>query len=665
MDEADHQIVTLLRKPVAVESSESALPRRAIRLLDASAQNRIAAGEVIERPASAVKELVENAIDAMAGRIAVTIIDGGRSLIRVADDGIGIPSDELALAVQRHATSKIDGGDLVNIATLGFRGEALPSIGAVARLVITSRPPGQDPALIEVVAGAVSPVRPAARAEGTTVEIRDLFSATPARLKFLKSARAETLAIVDTLRRLALSRPALSLTLDEIGLDGREGRRLLDLPAVVGSARADADAGSEGAAEAVLRRRARAVIGEDAESAVWLSASRDALTLTGLAGAPARARGAASHQYLSVNGRPVRDRLLLGAVRAGYGDYLARGRHPAFVLDIACPAEAIDVNVHPGKAEVRFRDAAGVRALIVGRLRAALAEGAPVAGQALSAAALGAVRPAMVPPEAGPVPSFLGQAMRRRSPGGEWRPPPSPAARHALNEAQSPFHCGPDETSRAASSSAEPAEVATANAHLVPDETAAARPLGTARAQIHGTYILAETAEGLVLVDQHAAHERLVLERLKAERATTGVIRQALLIPEIVSLGAETDSVLAAAKALGDLGLGVEAFGPGTVCVREVPAILGDADPAALIRDVAAELADAGTTEGLQVRLDAVLSRIACHGSVRAGRRLALAEMDALLRQIETTPGAQWCNHGRPTAVTLDKAEIERLFERR
>ncbi|MEM6971466.1 MAG: DNA mismatch repair endonuclease MutL [Pseudomonadota bacterium] len=641
--------------------------RRAIRLLDPSAQNRIAAGEVIERPASAVKELVENAIDAGAGRVAVTIADGGRALIRVEDDGIGIPADELPLAVERHATSKIDGGDLVNIATLGFRGEALPSIGAVARLSILTRPPGSDAAAaIEVVAGRVSPPRPGARAPGTTVEIRDLFCATPARLKFLKTARAETQAIVDTLRRLALAVPGVSLTLHETG-EGAPARQLLDLPAL--PAPLASSQGAAQGAQTALRHRAEAVIGDDARFATWLTEARGPLALDGLAGPPALARGSAMHQYISVNGRPVRDRMLLGAVRAGYGDFLARGRHPVFALRVGCPAEGVDVNVHPGKAEVRFRDAAGVRALIVGSLRRALATGAPVEGQALSTAALGAFRPAMAadpdalpPSSAGP--RYLSDARRKTAAHGEWRPPPRPseAARLALREAQAPF-----EPAATGPVSAETQQGLQPGARAAPtgEATAAARPLGTARAQIHDTYILAETADGLVIVDQHAAHERLVLERLKAERDAQGIARQALLIPEIATLGPEAETLLDHAEALKALGVVVEGFGPGTACLREVPAILGTADPAALIRDIADELAEAGTTTALEARLDAVLSRIACHGSVRAGRRLGLAEMDALLRQIEATPGAQWCNHGRPTAVTLDRARIESLFQRR
>ncbi|MEO1470994.1 MAG: DNA mismatch repair endonuclease MutL, partial [Pseudomonadota bacterium] len=608
---------------------------------------------------------------------------GGRALIRVADDGAGIAADQLALAVERHATSKIDGSDLVNIATLGFRGEALPSIGAVARLTILSRPAEADAAAeIAVSAGRVGPVRPAARAPGTTVEVRDLFSATPARLKFLKTARAETQAVGDMLRRLALAVPHVGLTLEE-EVTGAAPRRLMALdPARDGDGDGD---GGEGAA----RVRAEALIGAAMTDAVWIEVAREGLVLSGLAGLPSAARGTAMHQYLAVNGRPVRDRLLLGAVRAGYGDFLVRGRHPVFALALDCPAAEVDVNVHPAKAEVRFRDSAAVRSLVVGALRRALGDAAPVGGARADGAALAAWRPAGIaaaamagmtdpaPAEAQPAPG--GQAMPRvlaplrtgRS-GGEWRPEPRSRALPGLYEAAAawqapdplpgdPGHADPPHPEAPAAPDADAADATAGDT----GHPAAERPLGEARAQLHGTYILAETAGGIVLVDQHAAHERLVLERLRAERARDGVRRQGLLIPEIVTLGPDAEAVLAVAPQLEALGLVIEGFGPGTLCVREVPALLGQADPARLLRDVAEEVIESGTAEALAARLDAVLSRMACHGSVRAGRALTRPEMDALLRAIEATPGAQWCNHGRPTAVTLDRAQIERLFERR
>ncbi|MEM6489669.1 MAG: DNA mismatch repair endonuclease MutL [Pseudomonadota bacterium] len=707
------------------------MARAPIRRLDEAAQNRIAAGEVIERPASAVKELVENAIDAGARRVEVTLSGGGQTLIRVVDDGAGIAADDLALAVERHATSKIDGSDLVNIATLGFRGEALPSIGAVARLAITSRTGDAAAARIDVVAGRIGTVAPAARAPGTTVEVRDLFSATPARLKFLKTPRAETQAVVDMLRRIALAAPGVALRLDEAAGDcARPERTLLDLPTAPGP-------GPRAAAAAV---RFAAIVGaEDAAATVALSGETEVAggraILSGRACLPSRARGTAVHQYLTVNGRPVRDRALLGAVRAGYGDFLVRGRHPVFALALDLPPSAVDVNVHPTKAEVRFRDAAAVRALVVGTLRRTLAASQPGQGDRLSARGLAAASRATAPspaslpgslpgsfpgsspgsspashpvsspssppgpylgsspgsprgaPAAGPRPAWRAPVPRARR-GGEWRPVPAAAAvlwdmpaaegPAALTEAAPPWPHDPPPDGLAPIPSDDPCPNAAAPGPAVPHTAAppAARqagaeaaappgPLGQARGQLHTTYIVAETADGLALVDQHAAHERLVLERLKAERAATGVRRQGLLIPEVVSLGPEAALVADAADALATLGLIVEPFGPGTLCVREIPAALGHADPAALLRDVAEELAAEGTTDTLAARLDAVLARIACHGSVRAGRRLDLAEQNALLRAIEATPGAQWCNHGRPTVVLLSRDELEKLFHRR
>ncbi|MEL6197212.1 MAG: DNA mismatch repair endonuclease MutL, partial [Pseudomonadota bacterium] len=576
-----------------------------------------------------------------ARRITVTLADGGRQLIRVADDGAGIEAGELAIALERHATSKIDGDDLVNITTLGFRGEALPSIGAVARLAICSRPVGAETAaMIEVTAGNIAAARPAARALGTTVEVRDLFCATPARLKFLRSTRAETQAVVDVLRRLALASPGVGFRLEERSDAGTgETRVLLDL------------APETGEAPAMRLARASRVIGEDLSRAgLAIDEEREGIRLTGVAGLPSLARGTALHQYLFVNGRPVRDRLLLGAIKAGYGDYLVRGRHPVFALWLGCAPARVDVNVHPTKAEVRFREPGEVRSLLVGALR-----------RALGASALATSGTA----EPGRPMRWYSPAQRRPS-GGEWQPPSEPTptrdALPGLAEATAPYRLPSSDDDGATH------RVAQADEQSAADDNTQEPPagaLGLARGQLHETYIVAETPDGVVLVDQHAAHERLVLERLKRERAETGVRRQGLLIPEIVELGPEAALVLDNAAALAALGLLVEAFGPGTVCIREVPALLGHADPAALLRDVAEELAMAGTAEGLAARLDAVLSRMACHGSVRAGRRLSLPEMNALLREMEATPGSQWCNHGRPTSVHLAKAEIEKLFERR
>ena len=608
---------------------------RPIRQLSEDAANRIAAGEVVERPASAVKELVENALDAGARRIEIAIADGGKSLIRVRDDGHGIAREELALALSRHATSKIDGSDLVHIASFGFRGEALPSIASVARLTLTSRVAGGEGWAIEARAGALSEPRPAACPPGTLVEIRDLFSAVPARLKFLRSERAEAQAVGEVVRRLAMAAPHVTLILSD-ATGGGEGRVRL---------RAEAEA-SHGAAG--LLARADRIIGQGfAANAIAIEAEREGVRLTGHAGLPTFSRGSAVAQHLFVNGRPVRDRLLSGALRAAYRDVLGRDRHPVAALHIHCPPEAVDVNVHPAKAEVRFRAPGVVRGLVVSALTHALAGAGHRSATTVSGAALGAFS------------------------GGQGHAPPRPRAA-ALSRGLglqapaggSPAEARPTGFAEAAPPPPVPAEGEPAGAGDAPDR--GDPPLGHARAQLHGTYILAERADGIVLVDQHAAHERLVYERLKAEQAAAGVRRQALLIPEVVELGEDAAARLGeAAETLLALGLEVEPFGRGAVCVRAVPAILGQADPARLVRDVADELADLGTADGLARRLDAVLSRMACHGSVRAGRRMSVPEMDALLREMEATPRSGQCNHGRPTQITLGLAEIERLFGRR
>ncbi len=608
----------------------SADGRRPIRLLDEAAANRIAAGEVVERPASAVRELVENALDAGARRIDVTIADGGKTLIRVSDDGHGIPEGELELALTRHATSKIDGGDLVHIESFGFRGEALPSLGAVGRLQLTSRAAGAAmAATITCDGGALSPLRPAALAGGTVVELKGLFRATPARLKFLRSERAETQAVTDVLRRLAMAAPGSAFTLRDV-TGGGEGRLLF---------RADACAGELFAA---LSRRLSAILGADfTQNALPLDAEREGVRLTGFAALPTYSRGAAVQQFAFVNGRPVKDRLILGALRAAYGDLLPRDRHPAAVLFVDCPAEAVDVNVHPAKAEVRFRDPGTVRGLIVSGLRHALAEAGHRTAGTLTGAMLGRMQP-----QGGAAP-------------GRPLPParPNADALWAATEAQAPF-AGLAEAAAGWSA-------ARADAPPATDEPDAADlPLGVARAQLHETYILAQTATGMVIVDAHAAHERLTYEKLKARLAGSGVARQALLIPEIVSLPEDDIArLLEAAAELMRAGLVIEAFGPGAVAVQEVPALLGQPDAAALLRDIADALAD-GADSPLEARLDAVLSRMACHGSVRAGRRMSGDEMNALLREMEATPHSGQCNHGRPTWIALALSDIEKLFGR-
>ena len=584
----------------------------AIRLLPPVLVNRIAAGEVVERPAAAVKELVENAIDAGAARIDVMLKEGGQGLIAVADNGAGMTAEELVLAVERHCTSKLPEDDLLRIASLGFRGEALPSIGAVSRMRITSRPPGADSAWeIAVEAGTKAAPVPAAHPPGTRVEVRDLFFATPARLKFLKTPRTERDLAVDSVRRLAMAYPGIAFT-----VIGDDERLLLRLAAAGGS-------------EPAIARRARlaALLGRDfAENSVEIDAERGGFRLTGLIGLPTLNRAAPRDQYLVVNGRPVRDKLLVGAVRGAYQDVLARDRHPMVALFVDAPADEIDVNVHPAKAEVRFRDAALVRGLIVGALRNALAAAGHRASSTVAAGAVAAFRPGAGIPAPSP-PRFA-------------FPPPDPSL--ALAESANNF--------------LRPAEEAPAT------ETR----LGTPRAQLHRTYILAETPTGIVLVDQHAAHERLVYERMKEALAAQGVARQALLLPEIVELD-ETAATRLAARAgeLAEFGLVLEPFGPGAVAVREVPALLPGLNIGALVRDLADELAEWGDTLALKERIETVCGTLACHTSVRAGRHLSPPEMDALLRQMEATPNSGQCNHGRPTYIALDLADIERLFGRR
>jgi len=612
-----------------------------IRLLPTGLVNRIAAGEVIERPAAAVKELVENAIDAGASRIEVVLRDGGRSLISVSDDGRGMSREELTLCVERHATSKLPDDDLVHIATLGFRGEALPSIAAVARLEIASRATGADDAwMITVAAGDVAPVAPAALAAGTRVAVRDLFYATPARLKFLKAERTERGHAVDVISRLAMAHPAIAFSL----ADGE--RRLLDLPAARAGLLDGAEEG-DGIAAARLNRLG-AIMGRDfAQNALAIDAEREGLRLRGHAGVPTLNRGTARHQYLFVNGRPVRDRLLGGAVRGAYADFLARDRHPMVALFLEIPAEAVDVNVHPAKTEVRFRDAGLVRGLIVGALKHALAEAGHRASTTVAAAALGAARPGGAPlPYAASGGGYSGGRVPR-----------------GLAEAAARYQA-PDGTGTMPgfdAPSANASEAATDGAASDGDY-----PLGAARAQVHETYIVAQTPDGIVIVDQHAAHERLVYERMKAALANGGVARQGLLMPEVVELDeAAAERLAERADALAELGLTLERFGPGAVIVRETPALLGEVDIQGLVRDLADELAEMGEAFALKERLEDVCGTMACHGSVRAGRRLNAAEMNALLREMEVTPHSGQCNHGRPTYVELKLADIERLFGRR
>jgi len=606
-----------------------------IRRLPETIINRIAAGEVIERPASAVKELVENAIDAGAHRIDVVLRDGGRTLIAVTDDGCGMSREELSLAVERHATSKLPGDDLTHIGTLGFRGEALPSIGSVSRLSITSRPAGQDGWEIRVEGGKVSDPQPAGLSGGTRVEVRDLFYATPARLKFLKAERTEMDHAVDAVQRLAMAHPEIAFSIGD-------GERTRFECAVEGAL--------AGAEEARLRRLSSVMGREFAENALPITAEREHVRLTGHAGLPTLNRNTTRHQYLFVNGRPVHDRLLTGAVRGAYQDFLARGRHPLVALFVEIPPEMVDVNVHPAKAEVRFRDPGVVRGLIVGGLRHALAEAGHRASTTVANAALGAFRPgdgARLPP--------------MPSPQGYGRPPVPQHLAEAAAAYYAP-HPGNQNSGLPGLDAAPSAPVAQA----APEEAAQSYPLGAAQAQVHETYIVAQTGDGLVIVDQHAAHERLVYERMKSALESGGVARQGLLLPEVVELEpAAAEALGARAEELAELGLVLEAFGSGAIVVREVPALLGQADVAGLVRDLADDVMELGGANALKEKLDDVCSTMACHGSVRAGRRLNREEMNALLREMEVTPHAGQCNHGRPTYVELKIADIERLFGRR
>ncbi len=616
-----------------------------VRRLDPILIDRIAAGEVVERPASAIKELVENALDAGARRIEIRIEAAGRSLIRVTDDGVGMAPQDLALAIERHATSKLPDGDLAEIATLGFRGEALPSIGAVALLDILSREREASQAhRIAVDAGEVSAVRPASRQPGTTVEVRDLFAATPARLKFLKSDRAEASAVADAVRRLAMANPAVHLSLEgtpTVGFDylacGEDDEgRLTRIAQIVGD---------DFVANALPLRAARAATGD-----------RDGVSLSGFIGLPTFHRGTRDGQYLFVNGRPVRDKLLTSALYAGYMDHVPRDRFPVVALFLACEPRAVDVNVHPAKAEVRFRDANGVRSLVVTAIRDALSgalhrastTGGARLSEALSARSFG--------------PRDHGIQARARPAGGwDWRgspsaPPSGPVARPR----------GFGETAQASFTSEPSADVREADPVMVSGDPPESAPLGAARAQFHETYILSQTQDGIVIVDQHAAHERLVYERMKRSRAEEGIGRQMMLIPTVVEMPADAVALLLGeAGSLSSLGLGVEAFGPGAVAVTEVPSIIGRGDMAALVRDLADVIKADGGTVPLDRRLDHYLATMACHHSVRAGRRLQPDEMNALLREMERTPGSGQCNHGRPTYVELKLGDIERLFGRR
>ncbi|WEK52313.1 MAG: DNA mismatch repair endonuclease MutL [Candidatus Kaistia colombiensis] len=607
----------------------------AVRRLTEDMINRIAAGEVVERPASVVKELVENAIDAGAKRVEIVTAGGGASLIRVTDDGGGMTHDDLGLAIDRHCTSKLT-DDLLDIRTLGFRGEALASIGSVARLSIASRhasePHGWE---IVVEGGLVHPPRPAGLNAGTRVEVSDLFFSTPARLKFLKGERAESSAITDIVKRLAMAHPEVRFSL--AGSD----RGAIDYPVAHGD-------------EPFVERLGQILSQDFVDNSLAIEATREGVRLSGYAGLPTYNRANGLQQFLFVNGRPVRDKLLMGALRAGYADVMSRDRHPVAALRIDLEPHGVDVNVHPAKSDVRFRDPGLVRGLIVGALRNAIHQAGHRSATTGGGATIAAFRTGAPPSAAAwrpsaPMPAFGNAAAPSWR---DWANAPAPAP-HFSEAAQPAF-----------AAVSQPSADARANAVAANDPTD--RPLGAARAQVHENYIIAQTDHGIVIVDQHAAHERLVYERLKTALARSGVARQILLIPDIIDLPEDDVArLLKRADELAELGLAIESFGPGAVAVRETPALLGELDTRSLLVDLADDLAEWDDTTRLREKLDHVAATMACHGSVRSGRRLRPEEMDALLREMEATPGSGQCNHGRPTYVELKLADIERLFGRR
>ncbi len=607
-----------------------------IRRLPDGLVNRIAAGEVVERPASAVKELVENALDAGATRIDIVMRDGGRTAISITDNGIGMTREELEIAVERHATSKLKGEDLTNIMSLGFRGEALPSIGAVSRMTITTRAAAAGPEYsawsLSVEGGRVGVAEPAALGQGTRIEVRDLFYATPARLKFLKAARTEYSHAVDVIERLAMAHPHVAFSL---GDGTRTSLRLNEATGDLFEARLV---------------RLGAVMGRDFEdNALPIEAEREGIRLSGYAGLPTINKRTTSHQFLFVNGRPVRDKLLYGAVRGAYMDFISHDRHPMLALFLDVPPEAVDVNVHPAKTEVRFREPGLVRGLIVGALKHALTAAGHRASTTVSNAALGALGRSA---EQGPP----------GTPGYQWQPPSysQTGAPRGMAEAAMAYQAP---IGGMMEDSAPQARVET---HAPESAALQNHPLGAARTQLHENYIVAQTGEGMVIVDQHAAHERLVYERMKKALEADSIKRQMLLIPEVVELDeGAVDRLGARAEEFAELGLVLEPFGAGAVVVREVPALMGEADVQGLVRDLAEELTEFGEAMALKDRLAHICGTIACHGSVRSGRRLTVEEMNALLREMEATPHSGQCNHGRPTYVSLSLNDIEKLFGRR
>lgn len=599
-----------------------------IRQLTDDAINRIAAGEVVERPASAVKELIENSLDAGASRIDVTYADGGKTLLRVVDNGNGIKSKYLYLAVSRHATSKIDGTDLLNIHTFGFRGEALPSLGAVGRLKITSRSSDADCAFeITVTGGKIGEVKPAAFASGTVVDLNDLFYATPARLKFLRSDKAESRAIADVVKRLAIAEPKVTFTLKDISKGG-EGRLIFKY---------DPDLGDHWRA---MKSRLAQVLGTNfTDNSIMINTEREEIKLFGYAALPTYSRGAAVQQFFFVNGRPIKDKLLIGALRAAYSDLLSSNRYPAVALFIECDPKRVDMNVHPAKAEVRFREPGVVRGLVVSGLKHILAESGHRSSSTIGHQMLGA---------------FNGNIASN---------PDSKIAYQSVNNFNNQSKFQNLEQVKDNAAVIEQINSSIAEEEKIDDEVF---PLGMARAHLFENYILAQRANSLVLVDSHAAHERIIYEKLKELMLKDRIKTQTLLIPEIINLS-ESDVVrlLEFSDELKSFGLVLEAFGPGAIVVRETPALLGVVNAENLIKDILDELNDSDRSEILKIKIDAILSRISCHGSIRSGRRLKIDEMNALLREMEMTPHSGQCNHGRPTYVELSLSDVERMFGRK
>ena len=617
-----------------------------IRLLPDTIINQIAAGEVVERPASAVKELVENAIDAGASRIDIRLREGGLAGLSVDDDGFGMMPADLEMAIRRHATSKLPEDDIARINHFGFRGEALPSIASVSRLVITSRAEASDEAWrIEVRHGEVIPLSPSSRQRGTRVEISELFQSVPARLKFLKTRRTEAAQSIDMVKRLAMAHPAVGFSLHD------DDRAVLELAPRLTAMDHDP-------AEASRLRMRDIMGGRFADEAVRIESHRDGASLNGFAGLPTQNKATTEGMHLFVNNRPVRDRQWLAAVRAAYGDTLPRGRHPAVVLFIDLPPDDVDVNVHPAKSEVRFLDAAMIRGLVIGALQQALA----IASQQTTADG-GAAMLDRLRQSSGYNPGWRGSSQGRgwssspsSSSSPDWQ---APGFGDSLN---APPAARLTETGAMPSGHDQAGEIPPADDTLPSEDY----PLGAARAQLHKTYIVAETGDGMVIIDQHAAHERLVLERMKSAMEQDGIERQILLLPEVVEPGqGEAALLLDHAEMLSRLGLVIEAFGDGAVLVREVPSLLGQGDVASMLTDIAEELQHLGASTLLEDRINHILATMSCYGSVRAGRGLNGQEMNALLREMEQTPRSGQCNHGRPTWISLSLAEIEKLFSRR